>query len=554
MERHWQWATLIGLVLFVFVQVAGFGFLNYDDDGYVTANPPVLKGLTGESLGWAFTSLSRFYWHPLTWISLMADVSLFGPSPGAMHLVNVGVHLATTLLLFFFLRRLTGEVGRSFLVSALFSVHPLRVESVAWIAERKDVLSAFLIVATLLVYERYARQPSRLGYLTVSGLFVLACMAKPMAVTVPILMLLLDLWPLRRRALLEKAPLLGIAAGFAVITYVGAREMGALQMLEPPSLATRLQNAVWSLGWYLRQTFVPLGLSIVYPYPRSFPGVWWIVVVLAGATGAAIWQWRARPWILTGWLWFVVGVAPTLGLVQAGVQARADRFTYIPHVGLLMAVVWLAAEFLPRRFHQAAAVAAILALAVLANRQVSAWRNSETVFAQALANTSDNWLAEYKYGLALLERNDTASAEKYMRRAAALDPSDPHSRFQLGRLAAAAGRHEQASQYFAETIRLKPNYGDAHYSLGSMLATLNQVDEAVRAFDRARAAGLLPEWEYQAHIGSGVLLARSGRLADAERHFRAAVALQPQSEEARRNLALAQEQLRHTINGKSPDR
>lgn len=549
MERVWRAAALTGLVLFVYARTAGFGFLNYDDDGYVTGNIPVLNGLTANSIEWAFTSVSRFYWHPLTWLSLMADVELFGTAPGPMHAVNVAFHLGTTLLLFLCLRRLTGSAGRSFTVAALFAVHPLRIESVAWIAERKDVLSAFLTVTTILAYERYARRPSRGRYTGVVALFVAACMAKPMAITLPFLLLLLDWWPLKRRVLLEKLPLLAIAAGFAVITYIGAQQMGAMQMLEPPSTAVRVQNAIWSLGQYLRQTFVPSGFAIVYPYPKNFPGVALIGLGLAVLTSAAVWQRRARPWLLIGWLWFVIGVGPTLGLVQAGVQARADRFTYIPHVGLLTAIVWLAAEFVPGRFHRTLAAASIAALTLVSYTQVKAWKDSETVFAQALANTSDNWLAEYKYGLALAEKQNFTGAEKHLRRASSLDTADPHSRFQLGRLAAANRRHEEAAELFTQTVRLKPDYADAHFSRASMLALLNRPDQALEAFETARKAGLAPEWEYQAHIASGVLLARAGRLAEAEQHFQLAVDLQPGSLEARHYLARAQQELRQAQPG-----
>ena len=549
MDRHWRITALIALVIVVFARAATFGFINYDDDGYVTSNAYVLKGLAADSVQWAFTSLSRFYWHPLTWLSLMADVELFGVRPGAMHATNVVLHCAAACLVFLWLRSITGNEGRSLVVAALFAAHPLRVESVAWIAERKDVLSAVLIAATLLLYQRYVRQPSRGRYATMAAVFALACMAKPVAITVPILLLLLDFWPLKRHALLEKLPLLGIAIITAGLTYIGAGQMGAMDMLRPIPLTMRVQNAVWSLGEYLRQTFVPSGFAIVYPYPDSFPGLVFMIIGLAAFTAAAVWQRKQRPWILVGWLWFVIGLAPSLGIVQAGVQSRADRFTYIPHVGLFIAVVWIAAEFLPRRIHVAVATTAIAVCAFLANRQVLQWRDSETIFGQALRNTSDNWLAEHKYGLALLDRNDSAGAERHLRRAALLDPEDPHTRFHLGRVAASTQRHSEALAWFTEAVRLKPDHADAHFSRASMLAALGRSADAVEAFDRARQAGLIPEWEYQARMNSGVLLANSGRLAEAEAQFRAAAALKPDSVDARRNLARAQEELRHTMNG-----
>jgi Flp pilus assembly protein TadD len=544
MDRKWRIAALIAAVLFIYGQTGGFGFLNYDDDAYVTGNSHVLKGLAGESIAWAWQSVSKFYWHPLTWLSLMTNVQFFGPSAGSMHVANLMLHGAAAVVLYLALLRLTGKEGRSFTVAALFAVHPLRVESVAWVAERKDVLCGLLMVGTFWAYERYVRLPSRSRYGTVIGLFAAACLAKPMAVIVPVLLLILDWWPLRRRAFLEKIPFVVIAAGIAVLTYVGQREMGALAMVEPTPIPVRLQNATWSVGQYLRQTFVPTGFSIIYPYSQQFPGFWGVAVALMSLTGLAVWQRRSRPWILAGWLWFVIGLLPTLGLIQAGVQARADRFTYIPQIGLLIAVVWLTAEFVPQRVLEPVGFAAVAVLAFVSYQQTSAWRSSETVFAQAVRNTSNNWLAEHKYALALLERRDVAGAETHLRRAAALNRTDPHTPFHLGLLLAARGRAIEAEHQFAEAARLKPDYADAHYSRATMLAQLGKPSEALAAFERAMRIGMPLDWEYQGHLQTGVILAQTGRIAEAEKHFRSALAIQPNSLEARRLLTQAEGQRR----------
>ena len=452
MRTKWFVSFLAILILLIYAQTLGFSFLNYDDDAYVTANTYVLNGLAADSIQWAFTSFSRFYWHPLTWLSLMADVTCFGVDSGAMHAVNVLLHLATAILLFATLQRLTNEGTKSMIVAILFAIHPLRVESVAWVAERKDVLCGLFIVLTLWCYERYVRQPSRRNYLYVLLAFGLAAMAKPMAVIIPVLMITLDYWPLKRIAIREKLPFFALAAALGWVAYTGQQAAGALDMAGPLSLVIRLENAIHSLGWYVTGTFVPGNLAIIYPYRAPVPLIIPMAILLVAITGVAVWQRNRRPWLISGWTWFVLGLVPTLGLIQAGVQARADRFTYIPQIGLLVMMVWTAEEFLPKRFAPAALATTIVFMTALSWAQAATWRNSETVFGHAISHTSDNWLAELKYGTALAGRGDNRAAKPHLLRAAHLNVSDPHSRYLLGRAAASDAQYVEAAMYFEQAL------------------------------------------------------------------------------------------------------
>jgi Tfp pilus assembly protein PilF len=550
MKSRWHLVLPAALVSFIYLQTLDFAFINYDDDAYVTANPRVVDGLSVQSVQWAFTSLERFYWHPLTWLSHLTDVSLFGVEPGPMHAVNMLLHLLSSCLLLIVVTRLTGTVRPSLAVALLFAVHPLKVESVAWIAERKDVLSGFLIVATLGAYERYVRQPSSGRYAATYALFLLALAAKPAAVIVPLLLMILDFWPLQRFAFREKIPFFAVSAIVAGLTVTGAERMGALDMLGPVPVTTRVANAFWSLGIYLYKTLVPLNLAALYPYRQDLPFAPLMAAGLSGVTVFAVLQRKRRPWILASWLWFVIALVPTLGFIQAGVQARADRFTYVAHIGLLIVFIWTAYEFLPTRAHTGVLAAVVLVFTYLSYVQTSTWKNSETVFAHAVAHTSTNWLAEYKYGLALSERGANVDAVVHLRRAVDANASDPYSRLQLGRVAAAEGRFAEAADWFAQTVRVKPDYGDAHYSLGTMFVALGREGEALAAFERSIQSGLAPEWKAKAHLSAGIALARSGKIVDAQEHFRAALSIQPNFPEAKHALLLTEQDLRRTMGEK----
>ena len=441
----------------VYAQVRHFDFVNYDDPDYTTGNVHVRQGLTGQGLEWALTSRDAANWFPVTWVSHMMDAQFFGLDSGWDHLHNVLLHALAAILLFIFLGRATGTLWRSALVAFLFALHPLHVESVAWVAERKDVLSACFWFLTLWAYVRYTERPGWGRYLAVVLGFCLGLMAKPMVVTLPFVLLLLDYWPLAymqkgwRKAVLEKIPLIGLSGAAAAITYLVQDHAGAVKAVP---LGTRLANATLSYAIYLEKTFWPSRLAVFYPYPRDFAFLPILggAFLLAGVTSGVIVLRRRLPYLLTGWGWFVVTLVPVIGLVQVGGQARADRYMYIPMVGLLIMVVWGAAEILERLRAKVLAVpvaaAACLACAALSWIQVGNWRNSETLFRHALEVTSENSVANHNLGNTLM---------------------------------ASPGRLSEAIPYLETAVRIDPDSVPAHTDLGSALARSGRTARSHRA-------------------------------------------------------------------------
>jgi protein O-mannosyl-transferase len=411
-------AGLLALTAAAYLPLWGNDFINYDDPVYITDNPGVKAGLSGPGCWWAWTNNEAPYWLPLTWLSLQFDAHFFsarGPggevvlSPAAFHGENLAWHAAGALLLFAVFYRLTGARWRSFLVAALFAVHPMHVESVAWATERKDVLSGFFGALTLWAYVRYCERPGRLRYLGVAAAFALGLLAKPMLMTLPFVLLLLDYWPLARwapgrgraalgRLALEKVPLFALAGASAAITLHARESHGALVLLGEVPLSSRLGNALTAYGWYLSATFWPTRLAALYPHPyRNWSAAQALagVACLLSLTALALWQARRRPWLVVGWLWFVGALVPVIGLAQGGAQAWADRFSYWPHVGLFVAVAWGIGDLaervrLPRPAWAAAGALALGALAALTWVQVGHWHNSTTLWEHALAVTEDN--------------------------------------------------------------------------------------------------------------------------------------------------------------------
>jgi Flp pilus assembly protein TadD len=533
-------ALLSVLVLFVYAQTAGFDFIFYDDRDYIVENPAVRDGLSTAGARWALTAFRSSNWHPLTWLSLMADVSLFGPRPGPMHLVNVLLHALTTVTLFLVLLAMTGAFAASFLTAALFAVHPLHVESVAWIVERKDVLSGFLFALFLAAWLGYLRRPGAGRYLLAAACLVLGLSAKPMLVSAPLVILILDGWPLGRlrpgpdgrfgwrRPLLEKAPLVLPVAAVSAVTWLVQSRSGALAPWEDLPLSQRLANAVVSVEAYLSKTVWPAGLIVFYPHPRATLGGWRVagaVALLAGLTALA-WRWRrSRPWLAAGWLAWLVMLLPVIGLVQVGSQGMADRYTYLPLVGLFLAVSWSLVEGLdtPRRRWAAAgaATAVIVALTTTARFQTAHWRSTLALFSHAAAVQPDNrvarWyhasalldagrvqegLAEYglvmewwpddpsilhDYGRFIMERGREEEARTVFERIVRLEPGHAMARFRLGLLAARRGDLPEAEAFFREVTRLDPGYAPAHLNLAVALREQGRPDEARAEFDRAES-------------------------------------------------------------------
>jgi protein O-mannosyl-transferase len=519
---------LAALVLFAFSGMLQNGFIHYDDHVYVTDNPHVKGGLSARGVRWAFSATDAGFWHPLTWLSLMADAQCFHLNPAGYHGTSLLLHLATTGLLFLVLAGLTGSVGRSAFVAALFGIHPLQVEPVAWVAARKDVLSAFFWVAAIGIYGWYAVRPGFLRYAALVAAFALGLASKPMVVTLPLILLLLDVWPLNRltdgdgsripdertrfrpvswkTALAEKIPLVMMAAGAVAVTLFAEGKVGALKSLESFSLSQRIANALVSYVRYAGKVLWPSDLSIHYAHPGNWP-LWAVAgsaILLAGVTLAVLRRLRPNPYLAVGWLWFVVTLLPVIGIVQIGSHAMADRYAYVPSIGLFLMIAWGIPDLAGRRFSAravgpAAAILLLAALAVVSRSQVSHWRNAVTIFRHAAQVEPNNALVQNNLGAALTR----------------------------------AGNPAEAVGPLQEALRIRPDYVEAAFNLGSALAEKGDPEGALFWYDRALA--LHSEFA-EAYNNKGILAARGGHLVEAAGLFRKALAIRPDYEDARLNL------------------
>ena len=447
----------------VYWQALSNGFV-WDDTPYLLQNRHVQGGLTLNSTKWAFTSMERCNWHPLTWISTMLDYRLFGHSPSGYHLVNVLFHIANSILLMTLLIRMTGSVWRSGFVAALFALHPLHVESVAWVAERKDVLSTFFMFLTMLAYLRYAKRPNWSSYLLVALLFAMGLMAKPMLVTLPIVLLLLDYWPLGRftkrqpvaKLVWEKVPLLMLSAAASAITYIAQQRSHALA---PYSLGLRIENALVSYTIYIIKMVWPSGLAVHYPFPEHGIPAWEVIgscVILAAISLTAIKARNRHPYLLWGWLWFLITLVPVIGFVQVGAQSMADRYTYIPLIGLFVAVAWVA----PRSI-RVLAPAVIVAFMVCTVFQVNYWKNDETLFRRVVAVTSGDAMAYNYLGVTLAMKGEMKQAEDNFSKALAADPKNVAAHVNMGELLLEKKDKAGARIYFQEALQLDPDNSEA---------------------------------------------------------------------------------------------
>jgi len=538
-------AGLVALCAATFLAVPSLPFLSFDDPEYLTANPHLAGGLGADTVAWALTTGHAANWHPVTWLSHALDVSLFGLWPPGHHAVNLALHALGALLLFLAVARLTGSTWRSALVAALFALHPLRVESVAWVSERKDLLGGLFWFATMLAYERWARRPSPARYAAVTALFALGLASKPMLVTLPFALLLLDAWPLGRldlahpspRALWplvrEKLPLLALSAAASAITLAAQSSWGSTRPLAGIPLADRLANAVVAVVLYLVKTLWPSSLAVFYPYPVGGHGA--LRVAAAGATIAALTAGalllrRRFPSLAVGWLWFLGTLVPVLGIVQVGNQAMADRYTYVPGVGLALAVAFALPDAKRSRATAAAAAAAIAALAVATAVQVSRWSSERELFEHAARVTEGNWLAATVIGMDLERRGDRAGAIARYREAVGWNPRAPEALNNLGNALTAEGRLDEGIGYLREAVRAWPGHLSALSNLGAALAEAGRAAEAVPYL--AQAAARAPD-----HAGirynHGLALLDAGRPAEAVTELEAAVRLSPGDPQAR---------------------
>lgn len=498
-DRAYTWLFIFGLVAavwFVFGQTYTHGFLNYDDGEYVYQNPQVLAGVTWPGVLWAFTHTYAANWHPLTWLSHMLDVQLFGLNAGAHHLTNVLLHSLTAVLLLHTLSKLTGNLWRSAFVAAVFALHPLRVESVAWIAERKDLLSGLFFVLTIASYHRYVRSLSLGSYCVALLLYLLGLLSKPMLVTLPLVLLLLDYWPLHRFAflpsrklLLEKLPFVALSAASVAVTLFA--QTSALRSFTSISFSQRVANAVIAVATYLDQLFWPAKLVPMYPLDLGKLNALRVLISLAvilAITVLVLWQ-RQRRYLITGWLWYLIMLLPVIGLVQVGNQAHADRYTYLPLIGPVMALTWgvsdLAASW---KTSLALSFAAVLTLlGVLSYQQTSLWRDPEILWSHTLACTSSNGAAEQNLAQTLHEKGKDTEAIAHFHRALALTPDDASVYSALGVVLLEKGELAASLEHLQKAVALNPKSNDAHYNLANTLAASGRPAEAVSEYRHALA-------------------------------------------------------------------
>jgi protein O-mannosyl-transferase len=609
-----------GLVLLTIVAYWGINrnrFVSYDDDVYVVNNDNVQRGLSLENIAWAFKSTSAANWHPLTWISHMADCQLFGLNPAGHHIDSLLIHCANVVLLFWVAHIMTGALWRSAFVAALFAAHPINVESVAWVAERKNLLSTLFWLLAIGAYVRYARRPAWTRYTLVVACFALALMSKPMAVTLPFTLLLLDYWPLARlrassaenvpvkkdkakksekqggglapypkrsvtQLITEKAPLLAMAIAAGLVTVYAQRAGGAVATIEKFPILHRFENAVASYLAYLLSAVWPTGLAVFYPYPRQGVPAWQLglaSVVVVAITGLAIRRLKQSKYLAVGWFWYVGTLAPVIGLVQVGLQARADRYAYVPFIGLFVAAVWVASEWAggrPAR-RQALVVAGaiiVIVLAIATRIQIGYWQNSITLFEHALAVTDKNYVAHNNLGELLAQQGKLDEAAVHFATAIEVDPSYAHARHNMGMVLVQQGKLDSAIAEFEKAIEIEPRFTDAYNKLGAALANQGRLDEAIADFSKAveidptyasayanlgsaydqqgKTAEAIAAYSRalelkidnslaaQTHFKLGKLLARAGNKSEAIAHYREALRLKP-------DYAPAQQALRNTL-------
>ena len=567
----------------VFEPVRDHDFVYYDDPKYVTENPTVLAGLTSRGVAWALTTGSDANWFPLTWISHMLDVELFGTNAGGHHVTSLVLHLASTLVLFAVLLRMTGAAGRSGLVAGLFALHPLHVESVAWVAERKDVLSTLFWMLTLSAYVWYTKKAGASRYLLVIVLFAAGLMSKAMLVTLPFVLLLLDYWPLDRRSLSlaqlvkEKIPLLAVAIVSSIVTFVAQRSGGAVGGLDAFPLVLRIGNAFVSYVLYIGKMLWPAKLAAFYPYPETLSGgmVLGAVAILTGISVLVIRGARKHPYVLVGWLWYLVTLLPVIGLIQVGNQAMADRYTYVPLIGLFIIIAWGGHDLLSRWSARRillpiVGTIALASCAIVARAQVHHWRNSSALWTHALRVTNDNHLAHNNLGLALMDegkideainqynealrikpnyvtartnlgaalskQGKTADAVASLTEAVGRKPGFAEAQLNLGAALARQGKIDDAIARYNEALRLRPEYPEASANLGLALASQGKIDDAIERYREALRSK--PDF-VEVHNNLGYALATQGHLDDAVRHYNDAIRLKPDFELARLNLAMA---------------
>ncbi len=548
-----------------------YDFVNYDDADYVRENLRIRSGWTLDAFRWAFSTGHAGNWHPLTWLSHMTDCQLFGLNPGAHHLVNVLLHAVTAALLFGLLKRMTWSLWRSAFVAALFALHPLHVESVAWVAERKDVLSALFGILTLWSYVRYIEQMTLHRHFLCLLFFSLGLMAKPMLVTLPFVLLLLDFWPLGRMdtavsggmsearkkgsptatlprrnlqsLIREKIPFFLLAAASSIVTYVIQQRGGAVETIAHLAVSFRLANALLSYVTYLSMMLWPVNLAVFYPYPSVFI-IWRVAAAAVFLLGISILAVRTRaryPYLPVGWFWYIGTLVPVIGIIQVGEQSMADRYTYLPSIGMFIIFAWSIPDLLGRSQARSiplavAAGVAILLCMITTWGQVRFWRNSITLFEHALAVTANNYTAHNALGLTLAQQGNQREAITHYQDALRIKPNDATVHYNLGLALASQGKYKDAIEHYFEALALKPNHAQARTNLGVVLYDQGRVAEAIAQY--TEALRLRPDL-VEAHYNLGLARASQGAYKEAIRHYSEALRLRPDSPNTHNNLGAA---------------
>jgi tetratricopeptide (TPR) repeat protein len=550
--------TVLGVCIFlaaitwlVFSQTLGHEFVNYDDNLYVADNPVVLNGLSLKGIVWAFTHTVNVNWTPVAMLSHMLDCQLYGTKAGWHHLTSVLLHTMSVIALFLVLKEMTSALWRSAFVAAVFAVHPLHVESVAWIAERRDVLSGVFFMLTIGAYVRYARHPwSPARYGLVVFLFALGLMSKPMLVTLPFVLLLLDYWPLKRfnqpdsrsvpcRLIVEKLPLLALSGAACVVTLFAQKEA-----ITSPPLPVSIGNALVSYVSYLKQMFWPSGLAVLYPFPANGRPLWEVIlalILLLSMTAGVFILRKTRPYLLVGWLWYLLMLVPVIGFIQSGLRAQADRYTYLPQIGLYVLLTWMAADLCASWRHRRAllgglSIIILTALIVCAHMQVSYWKNSESLWTRTLAVTTDNYIAHNDFGGALVQAGRLDEAIVQYQKALEIYPDSAEAHNNLGSALFQKGRVDEAIAQYQKALQINPDHAQAHYNLGIALMQKGRVDEAIAQYQKALQIN--PDFA-DAHNNLGSALMQKGRVDEAIVQYQKALETDPDSAQTHNNLGNA---------------
>ncbi len=577
MKRHNTYPLIITSLFLTIITLATFWrvqnhhFINLDDNVYITENRHVNEGLKTKNISWAFTTFYHGNWSPITLLSHMIDCQVYGFNPAGHHFNNLLFHIANTLLLFLFLQRTTRLLWQSAFVAALFALHPLHVEPVAWISSRKDVLSTFFFMLTLFTYSRYAENPGVIRYLIVLLFFIMGLLSKAMLVTLPFILLLMDYWPLGRirfkqseingcqamnkkyrkafpqQLIKEKYPFFILSLVMGIIAFLAQQKLGALPDLEALPLKFRMANGVLSYGTYIFKMIYPIKLSIFYPYPGMRP-LWLItgvVVFLIITTGVAFKMAGKYPYFITGWLWYLVTLLPVIGFVQIGSHVMADRYTYIPLTGLFIVITYGISSFISRgRYHGffliPAGVFLLVFLISVTDAYLRKWSNSTSLFQHALSVTKNNYLALNNLGTTLYLQGKEEEAISYYREAIRINPFYAEAHYNLGVVLARQGHLEEAEAHYKETLRINPNHERANNNLGLLYDKKGMLSKAIQYYNEALR--IRPDDEV-AHTNIGVVFAKQGDFKNAIKHHAEAIRIKPDFPLAHKNMAIALIQL-----------